>query len=158
MPKAYHIVRTEYAGNAFDGELARIEGGRWSSIGTRIVYTAGSLSLAIMDEALVQLQQSQTLANYIVFELDFPDGVIQEEGRISSLADWESPPPIVVTREFGDAWIKDCSSAVLKVPSFIIRSQHNFLINPAHADFSSIRLSDRMPLDVDPRLFLCFNS
>lgn len=151
MPKAYRIVKARYAGNAFDGEGARMQGGRWSSIGTRTVYTAGSLSLAVL-EILVHLQQTQILSSYVVFELDFPERLVQNQDHDSLPADWRSSPAPVSTKQIGDTWIKKSSSALLKVPSVIVPSEYNFLINPAHSDFSGISIGDPMPLDVDPRL------
>lgn len=150
MPKAYRIVKARYAGDAFDGEGARMQGGRWSSIGTRIIYTAGSLSLAIL-EILVHLQQTQVLSSYVVFELDFSDSLIQNLNA-SLPVDWRSFPSPASTKQIGDTWIKQSSSAVLKVPSVIVPSEHNFLINPDHSDFFSIKIGNPMPLDVDQRL------
>lgn len=151
MPKAYRIVKARYAGNAFNGEGARMQGGRWSSIGTRIVYAAGSLSLAVL-EILVHLQQTQALSGYVVYELDFSDSLIKNLDRALLPADWRSFPSPVSTKQIGDTWVKQSSSAALKVPSVIVPSEHNFLINPGHSDFVSVKIGNPMPLDVDPRL------
>jgi RES domain-containing protein len=48
MSKAWQIVKTRYAASAFDGEGARRFGGRWSSKGVRVVYTAESVALAVL--------------------------------------------------------------------------------------------------------------
>jgi RES domain-containing protein len=151
MSKAYRIVKARYTGNTFDGEGARMQGGRWSSIGTRIVYTAGSLSLAVL-EILVHLQQTQILSGYVVFELDFSDSLLQNLDRTLLPADWRSFPSPVSTKRIGDTWIKQSSSAVLNVPSVIVPSEHNFLINPGHSDFVSVKIGNPRPLGVDPRL------
>ncbi len=47
----------------FDGEGAFRFGGRWNSRGTRILYTAGSLSLAAL-EMLVHLNSEEILLSY----------------------------------------------------------------------------------------------
>lgn len=151
MPKAYRIVKAKHADNAFDGESASVQGGRWSGIGTKIVYTAGSLSLAIL-EILVHLQQAQVLPSYVVFELDFPDRIVQDVDRASLSPDWRDSPASIYTKQIGDTWIKESLSAVLRVPSVIVPSEDNFLINPRHGDFPSIVIGGPMPLDVDPRL------
>jgi len=152
MPKAYRIVKAKLASGAFDGEGSRLEGGRWSSKGTRMVYAAGSTSLAIL-EVLVHLQQSAALSGYVIFELELPDRLIQDMDRASLPPDWRVFPAPAATKEIGDRWIRDASSAVLRVPSVIVPPEYNFLINPAHGDFHALRIGAPVALDVDRRLF-----
>ncbi len=151
MPKAYRIVKARHAESAFDGEGARLQGGRRSGVGTRIVYTAGSMSLAIL-EILVHLQQAEFLSHYVVFEIEFSDHLIQDLSPASLPSNWRISPAPTETIATGDNWIADSSSAVLRVPSVIVPSEHNFLINPAHPDFSSIVIGDPKRLDIDDRL------
>jgi len=40
MPKSWRILKSAHAATAFDGEGARLYGGRWNSPGTAVVYTA----------------------------------------------------------------------------------------------------------------------
>src|SRR6266571_1768578 len=54
MVTAWRIVATRFASGAFSGEAARAEGGRWNSPGVRMVYTAGTISLALL-ELLIHL-------------------------------------------------------------------------------------------------------
>ena len=152
MPEAYRIVKAKHARNAFDGEGARLQGGRWSNIGTRVVYTAGSLSLAIL-EILVHLQNTEALSAYVVIRVEFPDNVVDDLDPALLPANWRVSPAPARTMEIGDDWVKESRSAILKVPSVIIPSEHNFLINPGHQDFFRITVGDTTPLDVDPRVF-----
>ena len=46
--EAWRITRASRPADAFSGEGARLYGGRWNSPGIRLVYTAGSRSLAIL--------------------------------------------------------------------------------------------------------------
>ena len=116
-----------------------------------MVYIAGSTSLAIL-EVLVHLQQSAALSGYVIFELEFPDHLVQELNRAALPPNWRVFPAPAATKKIGDAWIKDASSAVLRVPSVIVPSEHNFLINPAHKDFHEISISRAAVLDIDSRL------
>jgi hypothetical protein len=43
MITSWRIVKARYAGAAFDGEGARVVGGRWSSRGTPMIYTLGQM-------------------------------------------------------------------------------------------------------------------
>ncbi len=152
MPTAYRIVKARHARNAFDGEGARIQGGRWSSVDTRIVYAAGSLSLAIL-EILVHVQQTEFLSSYVVLEVEFSHDLIQSLDPALLPANWRVSPAPSGTMEIGDNWIRESSSVVLRVPSVIVPSEHNFLINPSHQDFSSLSIGHPTPLDVDSRVF-----
>lgn len=152
MPEAYRIVKAKYARGAFDGEGARSQGGRWSSIGTRIVYTAGSLSLAVL-EILVHLQNAQTLSAYVVIRVEFPDNLVGDLDPVLLPPNWRVSPAPAGTMKVGDDWVGESRSAILKVPSVIVPREHNFLLNPGHRDFSHITVGDPVPLDVDPRVF-----
>jgi RES domain-containing protein len=43
-------------------------------------------------------------------------------------------------------------SAVLRVPSAVVHVEANYILNPAHADFSRIEIGEPRPLDLDVRL------
>ena len=60
----WRIVKKKHEAAAFSGEGARIYGGRWTSPGKRVIYTAESVSLAFL-EVLVHLDSS-TLHNYML--------------------------------------------------------------------------------------------
>ena len=55
MVVAWRMVQSHVADRAFSGEGARRYGGRWNSKGHGVVYTSGSISLAIL-EILVHIQ------------------------------------------------------------------------------------------------------
>jgi RES domain-containing protein len=60
-----------------------------------------------------------------------------------------APPELAV---IGNAWVTAARAAVLAVPSAIIEDETNFLLNPAHPDFSKIRIGDPQAFEFDPRL------
>ena len=55
--RAWRIVQMRFTDRAFEGEGARLFGGRWNRRGTPIIYTAESLSLAML-EILVNLDSA----------------------------------------------------------------------------------------------------
>lgn len=57
------------------------------------------------------------------------------------------------SQSLGDWWIKVNTSAVLKVASAIVPHEHNYLLNPAHPDFTQIRTDPPALFHFDPRLF-----
>ena len=65
---------------------------------------------------------------------------------------WRIEPPPPFTQRIGDLWVRASRSAVLALPSVIIPSEFNFLINPAHPDFKKISIGKPEPFVFDPRL------
>ena len=152
MPRTWRITKAKYAGSAFDGEGARLYGGRWSSPGTRVVYVADSLALATL-EVLVHLQHPPTLAEYVVFSVDFPDKSVKELADADLPANWRQSPSPPENQSIGDAWARRGRSLALRLPSVITIHEYNYLLNPEHPDFRRVKISKPVPWDVDPRVF-----
>lgn len=74
-------------------------------------------------------------------------------GRLGKLHHlWYEAAKYHITQAVGDEWLKAGKEAVLQVPSAIIRSESNYLLNPGHPDFAKIRITDIQKFDVDQRL------
>lgn len=85
--------------------------------------------------------------------LDLPEGAAAADvGTLGLPVDW--PTNEAATQALGVAWLSSVSSLGLWVPSFIEHSENNLLLNPAHPQYSSIKLTvERNPFRFDPRLF-----
>jgi RES domain-containing protein len=59
----WRLVKTRYAAAAFDGEGARVNGGRWNSPGTRVAYASANSALAVL-EVLVHMTAGSGLPGY----------------------------------------------------------------------------------------------
>ncbi len=150
MITAWRITKARHAGHAFDGEGARLAGGRWTSPGLRVVYTAENAALAAL-EILVHLDVAARPA-YALVPCTFPRDLVLRLDRLRLPADWRTYPAPAALSQLGDPWIKSAASAVLDVPSVVIDMQSNFLLNPAHPDFSRIRTGPPVAFDFDSRL------
>jgi RES domain-containing protein len=151
--RVWRLCRKKYAATAFDGEGARLFPGRWHHRGTRIVYTAGSLSLAVL-ELLVHFDYEDAPRDYVSIALDVPGGVGVETVNVPRLpARWRDIPSAEGLQDVGTAWIEAGSSAILRVPSAIVADEMNYLVNPAHPDFARCRALAPIPFAFDPRLF-----
>jgi RES domain-containing protein len=148
---AWRIVKARHAETAFDGEGARLFGGRWNSPGLPVVYTAGSAALAAL-EMLAHLGQTSLLPAYVSIACTFEKRIVLRLETTRLPRDWRSYPARPELQLVGDAWLKDGTSAVLAVPNAIIPSESNYLLNPMHADFRSIRIDDPKPFEFDLRL------
>ncbi len=138
----------------FDGEGAFRFGGRWNSRGTKILYTAGSLSLAAL-EMLVHLNNEEILPSYSFATAEFDESLILRVEEFQTLPEtWsDSPPPLEIQR-IGDEWARDKASVVLKVPTSILPVEFNYLINVEHPEFSKIKLGEPRAFTFDERLYI----
>ncbi|HEY1252435.1 MAG TPA: RES family NAD+ phosphorylase [Thermoanaerobaculia bacterium] len=137
---------------AFDGEGARLVGGRWNPRGTRMIYTSGSLSLAAL-EILVHCEPTLLPADLVAIAADIPASLAIEPVDESLLpADWTRMPAPDALAELGKAWLAAARSPVLSVPSAIVPRERNYLLNPAHPDFARIRRGSPEGFSLDPRL------
>lgn len=148
---AWRIVKPKHADTAFDGEGARIFGGRWNSPGTAMVYTACSKSLAAL-EMLVHLPSYTLIELFVCIPVTFDSRLVLSLDRSSLPTGWQAEPAPSASRSLGDVWIRTNPSAVLEVPSAVIPSEVNYLLNPAHADFKKIEIGSPEHFQFDPRL------
>jgi RES domain-containing protein len=150
MPSAWRLIKTKYLSTAWDGEGARKAGGRWNPPGVAVVYTSGSLSLALV-EVLVHLP-ADILPAYSAAPVEFADSLLTAIALAELPKNWRDSPPPATTQGIGAAWIASAASVVLRVPSVVVPGESNFLLNPAHPDFVRIRIGAPTTFPFDPRL------
>jgi RES domain-containing protein len=148
---AWRITKTRYASRAFDGEGARLHGGRWNSRGTRVAYASESVALATL-EVVVGLQDAGLLSAYSLIRIDFPERLVEVVDPDALPSSWKQHPPSPDSQGVGDVWVAEGRSAVLKVPSAIVEAEHNYLLNPAHHDFKHVVIHRPKRFRLDPRL------
>jgi RES domain-containing protein len=149
--RAWRLSKEKYASDAFSGEGAKLNGGRWNSKGTPMVYTSEHISLAVL-EILVGLEDPIILPRYVLFRVEFEEGLVEVLEDDALPGDWRLNPPPRSTQEIGDRWVSEARSAVLCVSGVVIPSERNYLLNPRHSDFGEIAVGDPKPHDFDPRL------
>ena len=123
--------------------------GRWHSQGKRIVYSSGSLALATL-ELFVNLTLKQQLAHYVKSRIDISEVLIEilEKPVLNAFL---AAPDALDSRSYGDAWLTEARSCVLRVPSRVIPQEWNYLLNPLHPSFGRIKASTNS-YGVDERL------
>ena len=151
MPAVWRIVKSDRARRAFDGEGARLFGGRWNSPGHRVVYTAEHASLAVL-EMLVHLHEAEAVARYALVRARVPDRLVEvlEPARLPP--GWSDHPAPAALREIGDRWAAAGRSLALRVPSAVVPEEANYLLNPAHRAFRRVAIGAARPFALDPRL------
>lgn len=132
----YRITHKQYANEL----VASGRAARWNSAGHEVIYTAGSRSLACL-ENVVHRNARGLGAQFRVMVIYVPDAIYFEIVNEKQLPkDWYESMDFSACKQIGDSWLTEMRSAILKVPSAIIPSEANFLLNPSHNDFSQIKL------------------
>lgn len=144
----YRITVAKWAGSLRGSGYAA----RWNSNGNFMVYTASTRALACL-ENLVHRSGEALNQNFRIMEIEIPDMVgidTLPDGILPS--DWTSVSNYHITQQIGDDWLRNGKNGVLKVPSSIIPDEHNFLINPGHAEFTKIHITNTYEFVFDVRL------
>ncbi|MEN9840207.1 MAG: hypothetical protein RL376_7 [Verrucomicrobiota bacterium] len=149
MPMVYRLTRVSRQFEAFTGEGAKRFGGRWNSPGLRVVYTSGARSLALL-ETLVHLDTAAPLPLFSFVQVELAP------------EDIEALPPdafarrddLAQSRALGDRWLRGTRSLALAVPSVIVPQEFNYLLNPAHPRFATLRPAPPVFFELDQRLHL----
>lgn len=150
---AYRICKTTFSESAFSGEGAKLYGGRWNEVGTKMVYAAGSLSLATL-ELLVHIEDRHLIENfYSVAALTFAEKLVTEIKPKDLPTQWDSNECGYGTQAYGTKWISNKKSAILRVPSAVTPGEFNYLLNPDHPDFRKIKIGEMQTFEMDHRLF-----
>jgi RES domain-containing protein len=124
---------------------------RWHSQGRRIVYLADHPSSALL-EMLVHIDRNLVPSTYQLLRIIVPSDLAIETVGIDELSvDWRTET--VASRQIGDQWLDQSTSALLQVPSAISQEAHNFLLNPAHPDAAKIAVAEIFRAPFDARLF-----
>ena len=148
----WRIIKARYADRAFEGQGARLVGGRWNKIGIPMIYTADSLALAAL-EILVHLPQPEWLKlKFQCIPVKFDIRLVKSLNLMDLPADWDILPPPESTQTIGTEWAVKKKSVLLKVPSTIIREEFNYLINPLHPDFIKLSIGSAQKFIFDPRI------
>jgi RES domain-containing protein len=154
--------------NDLSGKGAELAGGRWNSKGVAMLYTSSSIALCLCELA-VHLPFGIVPKDYYLLTIEFPDNLsiveIKSEkapptgrggggpGGGGLPKDWRSVPHAQSTQNIGDKFIAEGKSLVLKVPSAIVPADFNFLFNPAHKDFSKVKIMSAELFEFDSRIF-----
>lgn len=138
MPVVWRLVTARFAQSAFSGEGARLYGGRWNRKGTPMVYTAGSQSLAMLE---MLVQDEPLRARYVMVPATLPRNLKIERVTPDELpADWRDIAAREQVQAIGTDWARRKSSSVLAVPSVVIPTETNYLLNPLHPSFTRIAI------------------
>ncbi|HMR82987.1 MAG TPA: RES family NAD+ phosphorylase [Niabella sp.] len=152
--RVFRIEREKYLKTTLTGIGASMSKGyRWNSFNTKLVYTAESRALAML-EVSVHLDLSEDLpTDRRLVEIEIPDNISVLEVKIEDLPlDWNAKPPGLFTQIVGDDFVFQNEAAILKVPSSIVPQEFNYLINPSHPHSKKIKVVRTIKMSFDTRV------
>lgn len=149
----FRLSRARYK-NELSGYGASVDGQRWNSKGTEVVYTAQTRALA-NSEVAVHIPLGILPSDYHIVEIEIPDSIQIQTLKESQLPyRWNAIPCGYESQIIGDNFVDLNDFAVLKVPSVVVKGEFNFIFNPKHIDFKKIKIINTEPFPFDPRYFI----
>lgn len=144
----YRLGRTKYA-TQLTGEGSKLHGGRWNVIGQPCVYTSETKALCILEFA------ANVYLDEITSDLSLTTIEIPDKGwpvfQYSELPEgWRNKPSTEVVKQWGTQQLQ--KQLVLKLPSVIVSSEYNYLLNPLHPEFKKVNIKEVEPFIFDVRI------
>ncbi|GAB3222112.1 RES family NAD+ phosphorylase [Algoriphagus aestuariicola] len=147
--QVYRLAKSKYAGD-ISGTGAAIHPGRWNKRGYPVLYTGVNPEIALL-EIIVHLPPMLAPAlDLLVLEL--PDNSILELKESDLPSNWSDYPAPTILSEIGQRWIEDGKNLALQVPSSIIKTSSILILNCQHPNYGEVRILERRPFQLDPRL------
>ena len=148
----FRLGKQVYRDQLFSGQGGLYASGRWTPRGRPVVYTSGSISLAVLEYTVNYRRRGWVPATVLGRAL-IPAGVRVEAVSIDELpTNWFAASPPSQLQMLGGEWLERGETAVLKVPSAIVTEEWNYLLNPLHTDFRKLRLSAPKTFNFDQRV------
>jgi RES domain-containing protein len=151
MINVFRIVKKKYESTAFSGTGSQNVTGRWHTKGKLVVYTSMSASLAAL-EVLVHWQPIFNSQAFVLCCATIPKSCVDSKYKSIDLSDPANGQ--TSTQGHGDQWISSSSTLALEVPSVIISSEFNYIINPMHPDFNKLTIITTKDFSFDQRLIV----
>ena len=147
--EVFRITKAKYANQLYASGLE----GRWNEKGEEVIYAAESRSLACLENLVHKSGLGGTIT-YRTMIIYIPDTLEIQQVSLKDLPEgWNE---ISLNREcqrLGSSWYGARNAPVLRVPSAVIPTEHNYVINTRHPDFKHIRLIESVPFFFDKRLY-----
>ena len=149
----WRIARRRYSQkprNPFDGFGAARHGGRWNSPKTEVAYASSSLSLATL-EYIAHIDREDAPTDIVRVSISFSDADVEiVVPRYPT--EWDALAPSSAARTLGDEWVGQKRTLALAVPSVLVPTEQNYLINPRHPRMAAVTIGPLEDYSLDPRL------
>jgi len=121
--------------------------------GSPIVYVSESKALAAL-ELFVNLGDEGKEMRLVCIQAEIPDALkITGIDKSALPENWRETPAPAVLMSLGAEWCRKSETAILKVPSAVITTEFNYLINLFHPDFKKIKIGSPEDFCYDSRMW-----
>lgn len=145
----YRITSKKHSKD-LDGSGAAIYGGRWNKKGTPVLYTGESKEIALL-ETIVHIPP-MLVPNTDILTLEIPDDSITEINMRDLPKNWVDYPAPTILSEIAESWVQKGDAIALKVPSCIIHTANNYILNCRHPYYKQVKLIEIQDFYFDSRL------
>ncbi|GAA4415480.1 RES family NAD+ phosphorylase [Nibrella viscosa] len=151
MLTVYRTVKAKYRNEPLSTEGARLFGSRWNPKSFPLLYTTSSPALALVELLVHQPRvRYEKLPNLSLVTLAVPDSVIIYSPE--QLPDYWNVESYERTQWILRDWLTQPATLAAAVPSVVVPMSYNYLIHPAHPDFSRIQIIKAEPFPIERRL------
>lgn len=146
----YRIADKNYIDDR-EGTGAKLFGGRWNEINDPCIYTSENVSLAFL-EKFVHARFKENMENIGILTIEIPDktDAILHVNTEQLQLDWKNN--VAYTQWIGKQLLEDNDIVAFSVPSVIIPSERNYIINPRSKYFKQVKYKTISDFTSDYRL------
>jgi len=145
----YRITKSKRASD-ISGYGASIYPGRWNKKGMFVLYTGESKEIALL-ENIVHIPPMMS-PELDILTIEIPDNSITMLTPDALPKNWHQFPAPTVLSDIGKEWMDKGKTIALKVPSSIIHSAYNIILNCKHKDYKSVKILSQKKFYFDSRL------
>ncbi len=146
----YRLAYRNYVDD-MSGIGARLYGGRWNPKGTACLYTSAHVSLALL-EKFVHAQGKEDMTGLMLLSIELPDNgdLVYHVDESQMVDGWMGN--IDYSQWLGKQLLAEDAFVAFSVPSVIVPTERNVIINPQATHFDAVRFHQPKSFDIDTRL------
>jgi RES domain-containing protein len=148
---AWRICKKQRLGTALSGQGAADFPGRWNIKGQFVAYLGQSRALASL-EVLAHAEDRSLLngVQWVAIPVEFDEALVTELNPLPK--GWDAVPTSPTAAAAGRDWYGSKKSALLRVPSVVVKGEFNYVLNASHPDASKVVAGTAEPFRFDPRI------
>ncbi len=128
----YRLSHSKYADSLSSSGVAN----RWNNLFQFVIYCSESISLCAL-ELLAHTNGIKPSGEFKIMHIEIAENTAITSIDIAQLPkNWIQLQAYAETQKIGSDWYEAKSSLLMKVPSAIIPSEFNYVINTQHPDFT----------------------
>lgn len=145
----YRITKSKHAAD-ISGTGAALYPGRWNKKGSPVLYTGKTIEIALL-ENIVHLPP-MIAPQLDLLTVEIPDDSILTFKPHNLPSNWAQYPAPTILSEIGQKWIDEGKTLALEVPSSIIDTSTNVLLNCNHSRYKEVKVIKQEKFRFDSRL------